>query len=255
MPQPSVPKLFVHGNPETSSVWAPLVDALAARGVSDVERLSPPGFGSPVPDGFACTQPDYRDWLIGVLADRIAAYGEPVDLVGHDWGAGHVYAAVAARPDLVRSWAADCAGLVHPDYAWHDAAQLWQTPEAGEQIAAAMVGLPPDAVAAWGVPAALAPSLSAGIDATMTAAMLALYRSAAQPVLRRLGAELLAGERRPALVIDAADDPYVPSHLSRQVAESLGAAVVTLDGAAHWWMWEATDRAADALVAFWSTRG
>ena len=36
------------------------------------------------------------------------------------------------RPDLVRSWATDCAGLAHPDYVWHDMAQAWQTPEVGE---------------------------------------------------------------------------------------------------------------------------
>jgi pimeloyl-ACP methyl ester carboxylesterase len=243
-----MPKLFVHGNPETSVVWAPLVDALAARGVTDVELLSPPGFGAPVPAGFGCTQPEYRDWLI----DTIAAADEPVDLVGHDWGAGHVYAAVAARPDLVRSWAADCAGLAHPDYVWHDGAQVWQTPEAGEQLAEAMIGLPPEALGAWGAPPGLAPALAAGIDATMTAAMLPLYRSAVQPALRELGQQLLAAERRPGLVIDAVADPYVPSDLSRQMAASLGAEVVTLDGAAHWWMWEATDQAADALVEFWS---
>lgn len=247
MTQASAPKLFVHGNPETSVVWRPLVDALAARGVTDIELLSPPGFGAAVPDGFTCTRLDYRDWLI----DTIAGYGEPVDLVGHDWGAGHVYATVAARPDLVRSWAADCAGLTHPDYVWHDGAQVWQTPDAGEQFAEAMIGLPPDALHAWGVPPGLEPALAAGIDATMTAAMLALYRSAVQPALRELGAELLAAERRPGLVFDATGDPYVPSALSRQVAESLGADIVTLDGA-HWWMWEATEQAADALVAFWS---
>lgn len=243
-----MPTLFVHGNPETAAVWTPLVEALADRGVTDVELLSPPGFGAPVPAGFGCTRTEYRDWLIAT----IAGYAEPVDLVGHDWGAGHVYAAVAARPDLVRSWAADCAGLAHPDYVWHDGAQVWQTPEAGEQLAAAMIGLPPEALGAWGVPAGLAPALAAGIDATMTAAMLRLYRSAVQPALRELGAELLTAERRPGLVVDASADPYVPSDLSRQVAESVGAELVTLAGAGHWWMWEAPDQAAAALVAFWS---
>ena len=37
---------------------------------------------------------------------------------------------------------ADCAGLLHPDYVWHDAAQAWQTPEVGEQAIAAMFGMP-----------------------------------------------------------------------------------------------------------------
>ena len=242
-------KVFVHGNPETAAVWEPLVAALAERGVGDVTLLSPPGFGAPVPTGFGCTALEYRDWLIG----EIEAIDEPVDLVGHDWGAGHVYGAAATRPDLVRSWAADCAGLLHPDYVWHAGAQVWQTPGAGEEFAAAMVGLPPEALAAWGVPEALAPSLAAGIDATMVAAMLTLYRSAAQPALRQVGEALLAADRRPALVIEATGDPYVGADLSAQMAPRLGADVVHLD-AGHWWMWEQTDRAADALVTFWSAQ-
>ena len=40
--------VLVHGNPETEAVWGPLVDAL---GRQDVVRLSPPGFGAPLPEG------------------------------------------------------------------------------------------------------------------------------------------------------------------------------------------------------------
>jgi pimeloyl-ACP methyl ester carboxylesterase len=111
-------KVFVHGNPETTAVWEPLLPALKAQGISDIVLLSPPGFGVPVPDGFAGTRIAYRDWLIA----EIEKIGHPVDLLGHDWGAGHTYGVAAARPDLLRSWAADCAGLVHPDYEWHPAA-------------------------------------------------------------------------------------------------------------------------------------
>ena len=34
-------KVFVHGNPETSAIWGPLVDALSERGIDDVVLLSP----------------------------------------------------------------------------------------------------------------------------------------------------------------------------------------------------------------------
>ena len=102
-----MPKVFVHCNPETTAVWGPLIPELAERGIDDCVLLSPPGFGAPAPAGFGGTRLDHRDWLIGEL-ERL---GEPVDLVGHDWGAGHTYAVVAACPDLPRSWAADCAGL------------------------------------------------------------------------------------------------------------------------------------------------
>src|SRR5580700_5450136 len=43
----TVTVVLVHGNPETDAIWGPLVDVL---GHEDVVRLSPPGFGSPLPD-------------------------------------------------------------------------------------------------------------------------------------------------------------------------------------------------------------
>ena len=133
-----MPAVFVHGNPETSAIWADLLAALRGREAGDLVTLSPPGFGAPVPAGFEATRLDYRDWLIGELE----ALGGGVDLVGHDWGGLHVYGVLAERPDLLRSWSADCAGLLHPDYVWHDMAQSWQTPEIGEQAVEAMFGAP-----------------------------------------------------------------------------------------------------------------
>ena len=84
-------KFFVHGNPETSHIWDSLIEALTERGVSDVTALSPPGFGCPLPEGFEPNQLGYRQWLI----ERLEAAGGGVDLVGHDWGAGHVYGVLA----------------------------------------------------------------------------------------------------------------------------------------------------------------
>ena len=81
------PAVLVHGNPETDAVWDPL---LAELGRDDVVCLSPPGFGA--------TVGEYRDWLVGELE----AFDGPVDLVGHDWGGGHVVNVAMARPDLLR---------------------------------------------------------------------------------------------------------------------------------------------------------
>src|ERR1035438_8315208 len=44
--------VFVNGNPETSAIWDSLLGELERR---DTLRLSPPGFGAPIPDGFPCT--------------------------------------------------------------------------------------------------------------------------------------------------------------------------------------------------------
>jgi pimeloyl-ACP methyl ester carboxylesterase len=100
--------VLVHGNPETSAVWDPLI---AALGRDDVVCLSPPGFGAPLPDGWNATVEDYRDWLISELA----AMEAPVDLVGHDWGGGHVVTVAMERPDLLRTWCTDVVGVFDPE--------------------------------------------------------------------------------------------------------------------------------------------
>jgi len=65
-----------------------------------------------LPDAFGATVGEYRDWLVAEL-ERFEA---PVDLVGHDWGGGHVVNAAMARPDLLRSWATDVIALFDPEY-------------------------------------------------------------------------------------------------------------------------------------------
>ena len=124
--------VLIHGNPATDAIWTDLVCELTDRSVTDLVLLSPPGFGASIPDGWGATQLESRDWLIAELED-LTSGGNPVDLVGHDWGAGHVFGVLAARPDLVHSWACACTGLVHPDYQWHDLAPLCQTPHVRQQ--------------------------------------------------------------------------------------------------------------------------
>ena len=64
----------------------------------------------------------------------------PVDLVGHDWGGGHVVNVAMTRPDLLRSWATDVIGVFDPEYEWHDLAQVWQVPGEGERAIEALIG-------------------------------------------------------------------------------------------------------------------
>ena len=150
--------VLVHGNPETDAIWGPLVDAL---GRNDVVRLSPPGFGAPLGDDFPATYLAYRDWL----ESELAQVDQPVDLVGHDWGGGHVVNVVMHRPELVRSWASDAVGLFDPEYIWHDLAQVWQTPGEGEQLVNTMLGGTvqdrAEQMAAFGIPIDIATSIAA----------------------------------------------------------------------------------------------
>ena len=241
---------FVHGVPETSAIWGAMVEALAARGHTDVTLLSPPGFGVPLPAGFEPARTRYVEWLVGELE----ALGGDVDLVGHDWGAGHVFGVLDARPDLVRTWAADCVGLTHPDYVWHDMAQVWQTPDAGEAAVAGMIGLPLEERVAGlqgaGLPADTARLLAEAQSEDMGRAILGLYRSAAQPAMAELGARLAAAALPPGLVLLPTADPFVgPVEHTLARAEVMGAPVCRLEGEGHWWMFgDAVATVADALA-------
>jgi len=244
-------KVFVHGVPETAAIWQPLIAALARLGVDDIVTVSPPGFGAPVPPNWSATPAAYVDWLVA----EIESLGGPVDLVGHDWGTGHVLGVVAARSDLVKSWAIDIAGLVHPDYEWHDMAQVFQTPGAGEEVVGAMAGMPSaDLAAAYieqGMDPAAAQSMAEALDGQMAECILGLYRAAVQPHLRELGDRVAEAQRIPSLIINATDDAYVPSSLTPDVAGRLGSSVLNLDGQGHWWMLSDPATAAQGLISFW----
>ena len=245
--------VLVHGNPETDAIWGPLVDAL---GREDVVRLSPPGFGAPLPDDFPATYLAYRDWLEGELA----GFDEPVDVVGHDWGGAHVLNVVVHRPELVRSWASDVVGLFDPDYVWHDLAQVWQTPDDGEQLVDAMlggtVGDRAEQMAALGIPADIATSIAAAQGPEMGRAILLLYRSARQPAMAEAGLGLEAAASRPGLSLLATEDPYIGSEeLRRRAADRAGARTELLDGLGHWWMVQDPTRGAAALIRFWEGLG
>ncbi len=245
-------RVFVHGNPETEVIWHLLVVELRSRGIDDLVTVSPPGFGAPRPEDFAATPAAYVDWL----AAELESLERPIDLVGHDWGAGHVCGLLAERPDLVRSWTCDVAGLLHPDYVWHDAAQLWQTPEVGEQTVAAMLAQPlDDRVASYlglGIAEWAARPLAEALDETMGECILALYRGAAPPYLTELAERLAAAERRPGLILNPTGDPYVPAAFVPEVAARYGADVAVLEGEGHWWMFSAEEKAAEALTVFWA---
>ena len=207
-----MPKAFVHGVPETSAIWGALVDELETRGIGDITLLTPPGFGAPVPQGWEPNQSNYCNWLLAELE----ALGGNVDLVGHDWGAGHVYGALAARPGLLRSWATDSAGLIHADYKWHDLAQAFQTPDVGEQAVEAMTGgTPADRAAMLMLHGRFRPALHPRAD---TAAIVS------------------AGRATPGSHIDSQKNFVGSEQMYAEVAMSLGAKALTMKGFNHWWM-------------------
>jgi pimeloyl-ACP methyl ester carboxylesterase len=246
--------VLVHGNPETSAIWRPLIAALADQGINDVTTLSPPGFGAPTPDGWDAATSTYVSWLAGELA----TIDGPIDLLGHDWGAGHVFGLLAAHPGLIRSWACDCAGLMHPDYQWHDMAQIWQTPDAGEDAVAGMAALPTDErqvmYEGLGMTSEIALDLAeAAANPEMGRCILGLYRDGAQPALSELGQKLFNSNLPPGLVIDATGDAYVSSSLAVEAVPLFKAQHLQLVDEGHWWMISAPEQAAAGLASFWKS--
>lgn len=240
-----MPLVLVHGNPETDAIW----DELRARlGRSDVITLSPPGFGAPVPTGFGATSDEYVTWL----AQQLEQIAGPIDLVGHDWGGGHVMRLAAARPELIRSWAMDIAGCFDPAYVWHDFAQVWQTPGAGEAAIEQMVAAPLEARTAQfvglGMTKDVAARVAAANNAEMGRCILALYRSAAQPKMQQWGAALDSARTRPGLVIIPTEDHFTGGEaMARRTAERLNAKVEVLQSLGHWWMCQDPARGAEIL--------
>lgn len=246
-----MPVVLVHGNPETDAIW----DALRAElGRDDVIALSPPGFGAAVPEGFGATSDEYVAWL----ARELEAIPAPIDLVGHDWGGGHVVRLVMQRPELVRSWVTDIAGCFDPEYTWHDFAQVWQKPGAGEEAIAGMVATPVEARAqqfeSLGMSRDVARRVAEANNAEMGRCILALYRSAAQPAMAKWGEDLPKLRARPGLVIIPTEDHFTGGEtLARRSAERAGAKVALLQGLGHWWMCQDPKRGAETLREFFAT--
>lgn len=163
------------------------------------------------------------------------------------------------RPELVRSWASDALGIFEPDYTWHDLAQTWQTPGDGETSLDEMFGGTPqqraERMEAYGIGRPEAMQMAGVQGEEMKRAVLALYRSAAQPAMAELGQGLSTLTSRPGLGIIATADPFGGSEdLRRRAAERAGAEVAVLDGLGHWWMAEDPARGARVLTAFWRAR-
>lgn len=242
--------VFVHGVPETARVWAPLVERLSR---TDTVALNLPGFGAPRAERFESTKEEYVDWLAGELA--VLAAGGPVDLVGHDWGGGFVVRLVSTRPDLVRSWVTDAAGVGDADFEWHEFAKLWQTPGAGEDFFAQRLKMSPEQRAglleASGVPRDRALEMGGWSDREMADSILRLYRSAVD--VGREWAPDFVDIGPPGLVVIPSEDPFLGADGARRAAARAHAAVAELDGLGHWWLLQDPARAAAVLEGFWSS--
>jgi pimeloyl-ACP methyl ester carboxylesterase len=238
--------VFVHGVPETAAIWRKVQAAIDRESVA----LALPGFGCARPEGFGATKDDYVAWLVA----QIDGLEGPIDLVGHDWGAGLTYRVATAHGDRLRSWVADVGNIAHPDYVWHDIAKIWQTPGEGEAFMAAQQETPPAERAplfeAMGVPAEDALEMVSASDPTMTTCIFDLYRSATPNPHADWGP--WAPTAAPGMVLHPTSDPFSDERLAGETAAALGARLERLD-AGHFWPYQAPAEAAALLESFWSS--
>ncbi len=237
--------VFLHGVPETAALW----DKVRAEFDEETVALSLPGFGCPRPKGFGATKDDYVEWLVSELEK----FDEPVDLVGHDWGALMTYRVATTRGELLRSWIADVANGVHRDARWHRFARVWQTPGEGEAYFQAVRDAPLEAMAEayeqfhLGHDDAL--TVARWCDDTMGTCILDLYRSAMPNVHHDWGSNF-GPTSAPGLVLFAELDSFGEKRMSDEVAATFGTREVTLKGVGHWWALERPREAATVIRAF-----
>jgi pimeloyl-ACP methyl ester carboxylesterase len=241
-------KVFIHGVPDTPHLWKPLVAALGLQ-PAEYRALALPGFGTPVPKGFACTKDAYVDHLIG----EIEKLGGKIDLVGHDWGALLSLRIASLRPDLIRTWCVTNA-VIDPEYRGHQTARMWATPLMGEFVMLNMRNKPrlEATLIQGGMPADLAKEEVPLIDKTMRQSILKLYRSAIG--LRFSGAWVsdLANLPSPGQLFWGETDPFVQLSVAERFSAQHNVPLHVEKGAGHWACAERAEEFAGVLKGLWA---
>src|SRR5436190_2308312 len=242
--------LLVHGYPESSHMWAPAMEALAARGLY---AIAPdlPGYGDSPPDGPG-TWERHVETLEELRQDQEL---DSVALVGHDWGGLIGLRWACDHPDAVWGIVASDTGFF-ADGRWHSMADAMRTPGQGEQLVDGMTR------ENFG---GLLYSVSTGIDERAAneyfkafaderrrRGQLELYRSGDFEKLEPYEGKL-AALGVPFLALWGEDDPFAPVSGAHRFAKEIpGARVQVVAGTGHFVYDDAPEEAAEALAAFLS---
>jgi haloacetate dehalogenase len=258
----TTPVLLLHGVPQTSAVWRPVIAELSRDRIVLAPDLK--GLGASEVRG---------PYDLATLAREIAALvlhevdGE-VDVVGHDWGGSLALALAGTRPDLVRRLVVMSAPYKKVDLtrAWH--VPLFALPVLPEAVIGVMGGgrlIDRMLDYAWRADRELDPELRAEYmaaydDSRRISAMLGYYRAAVRPRLTAPVAKLRGEEHEslPApkaastLIVWGAGDPVLPMRIAESVATDLGPAarLVALSGVGHFVIDEAPEVVTELIASF-----
>ena len=246
------PVLLVHGFPQSSYMWAPVVAALAASGRRAIAPdLS--GYGDSAPD-----PPGTWEHHVSALETFRQALGLKRVVLGlHDWGGLIGLRWACDHPDAVSTLILSNTGFF-ADTEWHVLAQALRTPGQGEQL---LDNLTKPAFATMMrdqggriTDDAMDEYWKAFTSPAGRQGMLELYRSGDFEKLKPYEGQLEA-MCVPALILWGANDPVVPvaaaHRFNREIPDSK---VVVLEDASHFLYDDEPARCAREIVAFLDER-
>jgi pimeloyl-ACP methyl ester carboxylesterase len=254
------PVLLLHGVPETSSAWRDIAPALA----TGRRVLAPdlPGLGGSSYSG-PFDVPSVVAQVVALLDVELP--GQRVDVVGHDWGTSIALGLAGAHPDRVRRLAVSNGVYRHVNLLKAFHIPLFALPALPELVFKLGGRRVVDLFFAYAWKSeevTLDPEVRAEYTAAYTEpghvrAMLAYYRAAARPrVVAALSRTKSASQPRVSaermLVFWGAKDPALPISVGESIVKDLGATcdMVTIPGAGHFVLEEATPVVVETLLAF-----
>lgn len=240
--------LCVHGYPQSSFMWEPVLAAVAARGWRGVapDLL---GFGDS-PDDPPHTW-ERQLHAVDVLHDRLGL--GPVVLVAHDWGGLIGLRWACEHPQSIRAIVASGTGFF-PDGKWHGLARSLRTPGQGEMLVGTAtrgsLGSLLHSISPSFTDAALDEYFKAFANRERRHGQLELYRSGDFGKLARYEG-CLATLGVPALLVWGEDDPFAPLAGARRLQRELpGARLEVVPGTSHFVFDDAPEATAELVAAF-----
>jgi haloalkane dehalogenase len=245
------PVLLVHGFPQSSRMWAPLMEALADAGR---RSIAPDLYGLGDSAGDASTTFETNLDAFTRFADELEL--GRVALVVHDWGGFIGLAWACEHPDRVSALVISNTGFF-ADGRWHGMAEVIRG-EQGEEIVAALDragfeallrssgGFDDEDLDAYWAPFA---------DGRGQRATLGFYRSMDFAKLEPYQGGL-AGLGVPTLLLWGAEDEFAPLAAARRFEREIpGSRLVAIEGAGHFVFDQQSQRCADEVIGFLEPEG
>lgn len=246
-----VPTFFLHGIPDSGTVWDKVTRGVSASYRCVVPDL--PGFGqSAIPAGFKVNLHDMSQFVEAFLT--AVGIREPVNLVVHDIGGPFGLAWAVRHPEKVRSITI-MNTVFQPEYRWHRYGRICRTPVLGEllQLVTSQSGLARAMRANSGTSKPGREHIGAtyrGFTASVRKMVLRIYRGLDPQVFQIWDDQLRAlASAVPSLVMWGSRDTYI----DRRFAERFGAQkVMHLLTCGHWPMVEVPDIVTTTLLEHFS---